>query len=234
MKLLITPLRALFRLLFWLSPQRMHIPLRYQLTALEGGLEPELLYLDRMAPKGGTALDIGANIGIFSYRLSGIAQRVVSFEINDDLLTELQAWNPGNIEVVAKGLSSEAHEATLYIPVLNGKKLVGWASLAPGNCPDTSEHVTKRVETVTLDSLALRNVTFIKIDVEGHELEVLRGATETLRANRPVMMIEIRDHNLTQVRELLDGLGYAETTMKALTGHEGSEGNYFFTPRETA
>jgi len=90
------------------------------------------------------------------------------------------------------------------------------------------------VETVTLDSLALRNVTFIKIDVEGHELEVLRGATETLRANRPVMMIEIRDHNLTPVRELLDGLGYAETTMKALTGHEGSEGNYFFTPRETA
>jgi FkbM family methyltransferase len=187
-----------------------------------------------MVRKGGTALDIGANIGIFSYRLAGLAKRVVSFEINDDLLAELKAWNPGNIEVVPKGLSSEAHEATLYIPVLNGKKLVGWASLAPGNCPDTNEHVTKRVETVTLDSLALRGVTFIKMDVEGHELEVLRGAAETLKANQPVMMVEIRERNLAPVRELLGRLGYAETTMKALTGQEGSEGNYFFIPREKA
>lgn len=229
MKLLITPLRALFRILFRVTPQRLHIPLRYQLTEWEGGLEPELRYLDRMVRKDGTALDIGANIGIFSYRLSGLAKRVVAFEINDDLLDELKAWNPGNIEVVAKGLSSAAHEATLYIPVLNGKKLVGWASLTPGNCPDTNEHITKRVETVTLDSLAPRDVTFIKIDVEGHELEVLRGAEETLKANRPVIMVEIRERNLAAVRELLGWLGYAETTMKELTGHEGSEGNYFFT-----
>lgn len=233
MNLHITPLRALFRILFRITPKRLHIPLRYQLTEWEGGLEPELRYLDRLVRKKGTALDIGANIGIFSYRLSGLAKQVVAFEINDDLLEELQAWNPGNIKVVAKGLSSEAHEATLYIPVLNGKKLVGWASLTPGNCPDTNEHITKRVETVTLDSLAPSDVTFIKIDVEGHELEVLRGAVETLKVNRPVIMVEIREHNLAAVRELLADLGYAETSMKALTGHDGSDGNYFFTPLET-
>lgn len=234
MKLLISPLRAIFRILFLITPKRLHIPLRYRLSEMEGGVEPELRYLDRMVRKGGTALDIGANIGMFSYRLAGLAEKVVAFEINDDLLAELEAWNPGNIEVVAKGLSSEAGEATLYIPVLNGKKLVGWASLAPGNCPDTNEHVTKPVQTVTLDSLALRGVTFIKMDVEGHELEVLRGARETLRTNRPVMMIEIRERNLEAIRELLEELGYAETSMKALTGYEGSEGNYFFAPKETA
>jgi len=234
MKVPIPIFRAVFRLLILLTPDSLHIPLRYKLSEWEGSLDPELLYLDRMVPTRGTALDIGANIGMFSYRLSGLSHKVLSFEINDDLLAELSAWNPGNIEIVPKGLSSTASQATLYIPVLNGKKLVGWASLAPGNCPDTNDHITKPVETITLDALAPQDVAFIKIDVEGHELEVLRGARETLTRNRPVLLIEIREKNLPPIRELLTELGYEETTMKALTGHEGSAGNYFFTPKKSA
>lgn len=234
MNLPIHLLRAVFRILFWLTPESYHLPLRYKLTELEGGGEPELKYLDRMLQTRGTALDIGANIGMFSYRLSGLVTRVISFEINDDLIAELAAWNPGNIEIIPKGLSSSEGEATLYIPVLNGQKLVGWASLAPGNCPDTNEHFTKAVRIITLDSLHIKDISFIKMDVEGHELEVLRGARETLAANRPVLMIEIREQNLAPIRELLTGLGYEETTMKALTGHTGQEGNYFFVPGKPA
>ncbi len=233
MKLPVHFLRAVFRLLFLITPVSKHLPLRYKLSELEGSGEPELTYLDRMLQSRQTALDIGANIGMFSYRLSGLVTRVVSFEINDELITELAAWNPGNIEIVPKGLSSTEGEATLYIPVLNGQKLVGWASLAPGNCPDTNEHFTKKVHIVTLDSLKIRNISFIKIDVEGHELEVLRGARETLAASRPVLLIEIREQNLEPIRKLLSELGYAETTMKALTRHDGQEGNYFFVPAKT-
>lgn len=234
MNLRIHLLRAVFRILFWLSPRSLHLPLRYKLTEWEGGGEPELKYLDRMLPSRGTALDIGANIGMFSYRLSGLVTRVISFEINDELVSDLAAWNPGNVEIVTKGLSSREGEATLYIPMLNGQKLVGWASLAPGNCPDTNEHFTKAVQIITLDSLHLKGISFIKMDVEGHELEVLKGARQTLAGSRPVLMIEIRDQNLAPVRQLLTSLGYEETTMMALTGHQGQEGNYFFLPGKSA
>jgi len=47
------------------------------------------------------------------------------------------------------------------------------------------------VNTVTIDSLQLPRVDFIKIDVEGHELEVLRGSRETLEKYHPILMVEI-------------------------------------------
>ena len=107
--------------------------------------------------------------------MSKLFTTVYAFEINDSLTCDLQCAGLKNVRVINKGLSSKAGQATLYIPVLNGLPLVGWASLAPNSCPETDQHVQKQVETCTLDSFALSEVSFIKIDVEGHELEVLRG-----------------------------------------------------------
>jgi hypothetical protein len=47
-----------------------------------------------------------------------------------------------------------------------------------------------QVQTQTLDSLGLLDVGFLKIDVEGHELSVLRGADKTIASNRPIVLIE--------------------------------------------
>lgn len=63
-----------------------------------------------------------------------------------------------------------------------------------------------------LGDYGLENVSFIKIDVEGHEEAVLAGALETIRANSPTLLIECEErHNpggLARINETLSGLGY--------------------------
>ncbi len=71
----------------------------------------------------------------------------------------------------------------------------------------SSEGDGESVEMVTLDSFNLDNVSFIKIDVEGHEIEVLKGARATLERNKPVMVIEVygrsdKDDRLDFIRSL--------------------------------
>ena len=63
----------------------------------------------------------------------------------------------------------------------------------PLSTGDTVE--TIRVPLRTLDSYNLSNIGFIKIDVEGHELDVLRGAEVTLRRDQPNLLIEIENRH---------------------------------------
>lgn len=64
-----------------------------------------------------------------------------------------------------------------------------------------------------LDDLQLDDIGLDKIDVEGHELAVLRGAVDTLRRNRPAVVVEAEERHhpnaVAAIAELLTGLGYA-------------------------
>ncbi len=69
-----------------------------------------------------------------------------------------------------------------------------------------------RVAIRTLDSLGIGPVSFIKIDVEKHEFEVLKGAVETLKRDKPVLYIEIHTKELvSQILPFLSNLGYVGT-----------------------
>ena len=74
------------------------------------------------------------------------------------------------------------------------------------------EGVREKVLIQTLDSFAFQNVGFIKIDVEGHELSVLRGAIATIERERPNFLIEIEERHKPEstrtVPELLESLEY--------------------------
>ncbi len=69
-----------------------------------------------------------------------------------------------------------------------------------------------KVPVMTLDSFDLRDVATIKIDVEGHEAQVLTGAIETLKREHPTLLVEIEDQRtpgaMGAVRRVLDPLGY--------------------------
>ena len=157
------------------APKSRRLPIKYFFCKLNGG-DKELINLNKIGPNEGIALDVGANIGLFSYRLSQLYEKVYAFEVNTELSRDLTDYKASNVVIVNKGLSSSASQLKLFIPIVNGRLLTGWASLAPGNCPDTDQHLEKIVEVIALDSMGLENVRFIKIDVEGHELEVLKGA----------------------------------------------------------
>ena len=223
--------KVLRRLVLPLLPASRKLPFMYQLHILDGLCENELRYLDRIGSKHQTAIDVGANQGFYSFRMSKYYNKVYAFEINAEVTKDLVDYNPGNIHLITEGLSSRKGEAVLYIPVLNGFALNGWASLAPGNCPDTREHIEKPVRIGTLDALAIEDVSLIKIDVEGHEVEVLKGAGETLKRNRPVIIIEVQEHNQNEVGALLEALDYQRRELQDLAGHKGSPQNHIWMPQ---
>ena len=99
--------------------------------------------------------------------------------------------------------------------MVNGIPYTGWATIEPKNqLVELPTHVVEeiKVRTVRPDRMALGDVGFVKIDVEGHELDVLAGFSALLAKYLPNLLIEIggaqRGTSLAEVRGHLDPLGY--------------------------
>jgi FkbM family methyltransferase len=210
-------------------PSRARLAFDYRVARV-AGCEPELALLHRLGANRGTAIDAGANQGLFTYRLAGLYDRVHAFEINPALAGRLSRLAPWNVTVHPFGLSSRAGSNKLFTPIYRGRLLDGWASLERGNCPGAERYVESPVTVRPLDSFGLEGITFLKADVEGHEVELLAGARETLRRNRPVVLVEIKEANLTAVRAAFAEMGYAARPFAELTGAAGSAGNFLFLP----
>jgi FkbM family methyltransferase len=227
-------LKAARKFIYPALPRSVRLPFNYWLCSVAGSVEPELRHMEALCKARGVAIDVGANVGLYSYRMAQIFSKVYAFEINEGLASHLIEYGSKRVEIIISGLSSEERDATLYIPVSKGVVLNGWASLMPGNCPDTQEHVTKPVKVRPLDSFSLRDISFIKIDVEGHEVEVLRGAVETISANRPVILVEVKESNIGKVASFFRGIDYEEVSLKSLCGVEGADENRIFVPRKNS
>lgn len=223
--------RVARKVIYPLLPQTGRLPFNYWLHVAAGSVEPELRHIQSICKQRNVAIDVGANIGLYSYRLAQIFQKVYAFEINKGVAADLVSYHARNITVIHSGLSSEQRDLTLYIPIANGIPLNGWASLQPDNCPDTQAHITKSVHVQPLDSYSLPDVSFIKIDVEGHEVEVLRGAVETIAASRPVVLVEVKEQNWEQVSSFFQTAGYEEISLKSLAEVKGAAENRIFVPR---
>lgn len=153
--------------------------------------EPEFGLLAELVPdRSGTAVDVGCNRGLYSYVLSGLCRRVLAFEPNPDLAGFARAKLPRNVELHQLALGAKPGTAVLHIPVdLRGREDHLKASLAStGGSAGTRRF---SVEVRTLDSFDTADVRFIKIDVEGTELDVLAGAAGTIARDRPVLLVEL-------------------------------------------
>lgn len=170
-----------------LAPAGWRLPLRYHGQRLVGGLEPEMNLLGRLVQPGGVALDIGANHGVYAYALATIANEVHCFEPLLECCSFIDAWKSPKITVHNVALSDCRDTLRLYIPILDGREAHTRASLSRPDGPCAK----RDVDVLTLDSFSFPHVDFIKIDVEGLEAAVLRGARHTLESYRPTMLIEI-------------------------------------------
>src|SRR5581483_5042292 len=139
--------------------------------------EPELALLPELF-QGGTAVDAGANQGFFAFALSRVANRVVAFEPNPDYARFARWMLRGRAEVHEVALSDRAGQGMFHVPLSDEGMVLHFA----GNLKNThAQFANQRTYTVvlrTLDSYALADVRFIKVDVEGSEREVLDGARE--------------------------------------------------------
>jgi FkbM family methyltransferase len=172
-------------------PMRWRLPVRYRAQSLLGALEPEIYLLPEILrdAAGTTALDVGANVGIYSYVLHHLGLQVHALEPQPDSAAVLSAWAKGRHAVTVHNVAAgaAASHLTLHVPVLNGKPVSTRASFFPGG----GEELQIQVPVVTLDGIGLRGVSFIKIDVEGFEHEVLRGANALLDEYHPTILMEM-------------------------------------------
>jgi FkbM family methyltransferase len=175
---------------------------------------PSIRFLRESPFRGGTLVDIGANQGVFSYYMSlcaGRAGNVYAFEAQPELGPHLlavgESFGLSNLHVVNQGLSSRAG----VLRMRRAKAGSGQASFHHDASDDLEE---LEIPVTTLDaffqSAGVRPVAFIKCDVEGHELEVFRGAETVLREDGPVLLFECHDEEAMkgEVFEFLLRFGY--------------------------
>ena len=153
--------------------------------------EPELAVLDRLVRRGGTAIDIGANQGIFAFALAGIADRVVCFEPNPDYARFARWMLRGRAEVLELALADQPGRGTFYVPHADDGMVLHLAGSLKRAHAQFRTVETYEVEIATLDAFGFADVRFIKADVEGSEREVLEGARATIARERPVILLEL-------------------------------------------
>lgn len=131
-----------------------------------------------------TAVDVGAHIGTWSYNLAHWFDAVVAFEpVALHASCFVKNVPLDNVTLHQVGLGAQAGWATAMPDPGNPKHSTGGTYLAKGG----------RLPVHPLDEFALADVDLIKIDVEGRELDVCRGAIDTLRRCRPIVVVEQKD-----------------------------------------
>ena len=172
---------------------------RVHLMQLERWRNGELEYylLDHLVDPSRAAVDVGANEGDFAGRMAQLCTRVHCFEPIPWLVDALRAKLDPAVIIHQCALSDRDGVAELRVPYRGEMEMHGTSTLEPGNPLAGSTYVRQVPCTLArLDDAVREPVGFMKIDVEGHELAVLDGATNTLREHQPVLLIESeRRHN---------------------------------------
>jgi FkbM family methyltransferase len=138
---------------------------------------------------GDTFVDVGANVGYYSVlasRIVGSTGTVLAVEPQPAALSMLALNGTGRespITVVAVGASDETGSSQLWVRPEGDK-----SSLSPGG---SATPVSVPLDTLDHLCAGLSRVTLLKIDVEGHELQVLRGARSTISRHRPWICFEL-------------------------------------------
>jgi FkbM family methyltransferase len=195
--------------------------------------EPEVAVLGSLISRGGTAVDVGANVGFYTRALARHFDAVHAFEPNERLVGPIVNWNHPAVHLHLVGLSSRPGVGTLHVPVVGGVILDGWGSLNANWVPEAENVVKQRVNLNCLDAYELSDVRFVKIDVEGGELGVLLGAMETIRRNRPLLLIETIGNTRREVTLLLSSIGYKRDEVQRIAGVRGSPQNVLFVADES-
>jgi FkbM family methyltransferase len=200
-------------------PRSLHEIARFLVRGLKARFRDQTCEFDvirRHVRPGDIVCDIGANKGSFVYWLSRWCGdgRVVAFEPQPDLAQRLadvcRALRLGNVTVEAKAVYSHSGHQDLFVP----KGHQPGASLTHA-AVEAESFTTLSVPVVALDDYfgADDRVTLLKIDVEGAEFGVLKGAERILRQHGPLLVFECENRHLApgkveDVFSWLEALGY--------------------------
>lgn len=174
---------------WWFPDQDQHFAEMLQKNVDKGNQavyqEPVRRRSIELCANRGLALDIGANVGLWSRDLCAYFQQVIAFEPVADFRACLKRnVLSTNLEIRACALGEQDTMINMIITEENtGHSHVDIASLGAGSIP-----------MHRLDSLSLPKIDYIKIDCEGYENTILRGARETILRYQPIMVVENKKH----------------------------------------
>ena len=183
---------------------------RYRSYKYKTRKDIEMGLLQFLCSPSKASVDIGANLGLFTYYLARFSPMVYAFEPNPYPYRILQYVIDKNVKLEQVAITDISGEVELVIP----RTSKGWSS----NGASLEQHKRKgnyiivKVPGYRLDDLDLGEIGFIKIDTEGHELAVLRGAQKTIETHRPNLFVEVEYSHLREkdpvVFALLNDLNY--------------------------
>jgi FkbM family methyltransferase len=171
---------------------------------------------NKYVKKTDVVLDCGAHIGYHTLQLSKLCQTVHAFECNPKtyLYLKKNVQHVKNVVINKCGLSDRLGTTTInYCADFN----TGMCALNdnPMEKPQQIQSLNQevKVDLLTIDSLQIGRVNFMKIDVEGYERKLIDGAIETINRCKPIMVIEVwinnnqetsLEHTKTLFYDLLD------------------------------
>lgn len=183
-------------------------------------LEPELAGLADLVGPGCVCVDVGAAAGLYTVALSrlvGADGQVHSVEplsfAHPVWSRVLRAGSGQNVRHHAVALGAEPGTGRMSVPVgrrgpVTGRSFLAWQTDGVGSNAEFADQLDVVVDVVTLDDLCTRagltRLDFVKIDVEGGELNVLRGGEQAVRTFRPTMLIEIEARHIERYRHSTD------------------------------
>ena len=171
--------------------------------------EGEIDLFRQLGKPGQVIVEVGANIGahtVFLAQQVGMTGRVLAFEpqrlVFQTLCANLALNNIANVLAFQQAVGATPGE--IVVPLLDWRREQNFGELALGQYQEG-----ERVPVTTIDSFNLPRCDFIKVDVEGMEIEVLKGATQTIARTRAFLYVENdrRDKAPALVR-FIDSLGY--------------------------
>ena len=153
-----------------------------------------------------TAVDVGAHVGLWSMHLVQRFKRVEAFEPVPQFRECFRRNVPDAVDVTTIGMMGKEvlHDHELHDCALGVGTPDGFVSMNINPADTGGTHVNcdglkgdaPLTQMKQLDSFCFQDVDFIKIDTEGYELEVLKGAVETLRRCKPCVIVEQKPHKL--------------------------------------
>ena len=172
---------------------------------------PMINFVRTIAGRGRTFVDVGSHIGFYSMGLAPGFQRVIAFEpsrFQYEWLRRNAALNAYDHVVCEHAALGDA-AGTGMLNVLSYEG--GLNSLVPEVAKERTILDNYRVPIEVLDDRNLTDVDLLKIDVEGFEIQVLGGASRTIAASRPVILIEVWEDTRRRrdVKRIMNDMGYS-------------------------
>ena len=145
-------------------------------------------------------IDVGANIGYHTLQFQKYFKKIIGFEPQNKTfqILKLNTENYLNISIYNFGIAQKDDLITFYIPHKN----IGSASQRETR----NSHYKEKVKLKNYDKLFDQECSYIKIDVEGNELDVIKGMKNTIINYKPVISFEMRDYDNKSKLDLLNTL----------------------------